>query len=80
MCLRHVQNMVHTINPLPHMPILGSSSSAANKHMTSKIWTNGDTVTGLNRKHSGKRRNCSFRAISPFPTIFSKLPVVDASK
>ena len=24
------------------------------------------------RKHSGKRRNCSLRAISPFPTVFSK--------
>ena len=25
------------VNPLPHMPILGSSNSAANKNMTSKI-------------------------------------------
>ena len=25
-----------------------------------------------NRKHCGKRRNCSLRAISPFPTVFSK--------
>ena len=24
------------------------------------------------RKHCGKRRNCSFRAISPFTTVFSK--------
>ena len=24
------------------------------------------------RKHCGKRRNCSLRGISPFPTIFSK--------
>ena len=24
------------------------------------------------RKHSGKRRNCSLRAISPFSTVFSK--------
>ena len=23
-------------------------------------------------KHCGKRRNCSLRAISPFPTVFSK--------
>ena len=27
-------------NPLPHMPILDSSSSAANKTMMSKIWKN----------------------------------------
>ena len=25
------------------------------------------------RKHSGKRRNCSLRVISPFPTVFSTL-------
>ena len=31
-------------NPLPDMPILGSSNSAANKDMMSKIWTNGDTI------------------------------------
>ena len=24
------------------------------------------------RKHCGKRRYCSLRAISPFPTVFSK--------
>ena len=29
---------------LPHMPILGSSNSAANKDMMSKIWTNRDTI------------------------------------
>ena len=28
------------VNPLHHMPILGSSNSAANKYMMSKIWTN----------------------------------------
>ena len=46
-------------NPLPDMPILGSSNSAANKAMMSKIWTNWDTVIQLSRKHCGKRRNCS---------------------
>ena len=35
-------NEVFLINPLPHMPILGSSSSVANKDMMSKIWKNGD--------------------------------------
>ena len=25
------------------------------------------------RKQSGKRRNCSLRAISPFPTVFGRL-------
>ena len=59
-------------NPLPFMPILGSSNSAANKDMMSKIWTNWDTVICLSRKHCRKRRNCSLRAISTFPTMFSK--------
>ena len=31
----------HLFNPLFHMPIWGSSSSAANRNMMSKIWTNG---------------------------------------
>ena len=26
----------------------------------------------MGRKHCGKRRNCSLRAISPFPIVFSK--------
>ena len=29
---------------LPNMPILGSSNSAANRFMMSKIWTNGNAV------------------------------------
>ena len=29
-------------------------------------------VIQMGRKHCGKRRNCSSRAISPFPTVFSK--------
>ena len=37
-----MKEQVRTLNLLPHLPILGSSSdSAANKNMMSKIWTNG---------------------------------------
>ena len=46
--------LYHTIpsfNPLPRMPILGSSNSVANKDMMSKIWTNGNTTFWLSRKH-----------------------------
>ena len=32
------------LNPLPDMPILGPSCSAANKDTMSKNWTNGDTI------------------------------------
>ena len=48
--------------------------------MMSKIWTNGDKIILLRRKHRGKRRNCTLRAIAPFlPQCFQKLSVVDAS-
>ena len=60
------------LNPLPDMPILGSSSSAAKNDMMTKIWTNGLTVICLSRKQCWKRGNCSLRAISPFSTMFSK--------
>ena len=58
--------MPQWFNPSPHTPILGSSRSAANKDMIATLWTNGDTIICLSRKHCGKRRNCSLRAISPF--------------
>ena len=38
----------------------------------------------MDRKHCGKRRNCLLRAISPFPTVFSKglykRQILDSSK
>ena len=59
-------------NPLPDMPILGSSNSTANKDMMSNVWTNGDTIIWLSGKPCGKRRNCSLWAISSFPIMLSK--------
>ena len=37
-----------------------------------QIWRKWHKVIQMGRKHCGKRRNCSLRAISPFPTVFSK--------
>ena len=37
-----------------------------------QIWQRWQKVIQTGRKHRGKRRNCSLRAISPFPTVFSK--------
>ena len=34
----------------------------------------------MDRKHCGKRRNCSLQAISPFPTVFSEGLFPGASK
>ena len=36
------------------------------------IWWKWQKVFETGKKHDGKRRNCSLRAISPFPTVFSK--------
>ena len=36
------------VNPLPHMPVLGSFNSAANKDIMQKY---GDTIICLSRKH-----------------------------
>ena len=36
--------LAKNVSPLPKMPVLGSSSSAANKDIMSKIWTNGGTI------------------------------------
>ena len=37
-------HVYRSINPLPDMAILGSTNSAANTDMVSKIWINGDTI------------------------------------
>ena len=37
-----------------------------------QIWKKWQKVIQTGRKHCGKRRNCSLRAISPFPTVFTK--------
>ena len=42
-------------NPLPHMPTLGSSNSAANKNIMSKIWTNGVQLSDVVENFVGKR-------------------------
>ena len=37
-----------------------------------EVWRKWQKVIQTGRKHCGKRRNCSLRAISPFPTVFSR--------
>ena len=37
-----------------------------------QIWRKWKKVIQTGRKHCGKRRNCSLRAISPFPAVFQK--------
>ena len=45
-----------------------------------QIWRKWKKVIQTGRKHCGKRRNCSLRAISPFSTVFSKGLFQGASK
>ena len=53
----NIKHATKRISFLPRRPILGSSNSAANKYMymMSKIWTNGNTIIRLTRKHCGKK-------------------------
>ena len=44
------------------------------------IWQKWQKALQTGRKHCRKRRNCSLRAISPFPTVFSKGFFPGASK
>ena len=67
-----IYNYTLLLSLLPQMPILGSSNSAANQNMTSKNMDILDTIIWFSRKHCWKRRNCSLRASSFFPTMFSK--------
>ena len=67
-------------NPLPHMLILGSSNSAANKDIMSEIWTNGYTVICLSRNIVGKGEIARYEQFLLFPLRFQSLFVVDASK
>ena len=39
-----VCDLAECLNPLPHMPILGSSTTAASKDMLSNILTNRDII------------------------------------
>ena len=60
-----VKRLVAYNNPLPHMPLLGSSNSASNKDMMSIILTNGCKI---------------FEQFLLFPQCFQKLSIVDALK
>ena len=58
--------------PFPKRQILDSSNLKEFADDNFKFDENGQKVFQMGRKHSGKRRNCSLRAISSFPTVFSK--------
>ena len=58
----------YSVNPFPNCNISDCSKLKEFADNNFKLDENGRN----GRKHCGKRRNCSLRAISPFPTVFSK--------
>ena len=57
--------------PLPKRQILDSSKLKQFADNNCKFDKTGIKSIQMGRKRCGKRRNCSIRAISPFPTVFS---------
>ena len=62
------------------MPILDSSSSAANKTMMSKIWTNEVQLSNWVENIVGKEEIARYEQFLLFPQCFQKLSVVDTSE
>ena len=62
----------NVIYPFPKRQILEASKLKQFADDNFKFEETGRKTIQMGRKHCGKRRNCSLRAISPFPTVFSK--------
>ena len=60
------------VNPFFQRQILDASKVKEFADGNLKFNVKGRKVLQMGRKHCGKRRNCSLRAISPYPTVFSK--------
>ena len=58
-------------NPFPNDKFYTLPNWKCLQTTISNIWK-WKKVLQMDRKHCGKRRNCSLRAISPFPSVFSK--------
>ena len=58
------------------MPFLSSSNSAGDKDMTTKIWTNRDTITFLSRNIVGKGEIARYEQFLLFPQCIQKQSVV----
>ena len=69
-----------TINPLPHIPILDSSSLAADKDMMSKILKIGIQFSDWVENIVGKEEIARYEQFLLFPQCFQKLSVADSLK
>ena len=70
------------INPLPHMPILGSSCSIAKKRydVIQMYGQTGIQLSDLVENIVGKEKIARNEQFLIYPQCFQKLSVVDASK
>ena len=71
-----MQNKIPKCNPLPDMPILGSSTSTTNKDMMSRY----GQLSNRGENIVGKGKIASYEQFLLFPQCFQKLSVVDVSK
>ena len=71
-CTGFHQTNHHLIQPFPKRQILDSSKLKGFADDNFKLNENGRKFSKRVENTVGKRRNCSLRAISPFPTLFSK--------
>ena len=69
--LNHTIRTFNDLNPLPDKPVLGLPIEQQIK-IDCKNMDEWGSLSDKSGKHCGKRRNCSVRVISPFPTMFSK--------
>ena len=61
--------MLLTLSQTTNLRLIKLKEFADDNFNLDKKW---QKVAEMGKKHCGKRRNCSLRAISPFPTVFSK--------
>ena len=66
-----------TLSQMTNLDSSKTEEFADNNFNFDKKW---QKVLQKGRKHCGKRRNCSLRAISPFPTMFSKDSFLPSTK
>ena len=64
--------LISVFYPFPKRQILDSSKLKEVADNNFKFYENDIKFSKRVEKHYGKRRNCSLRAISPFPAVFSK--------
>ena len=81
MHIKYELSTLRSVNSLPHMPIVGSSNSAANKDMVSKNMDKwGYKFSDWVENIVGKEEIARYEQFLLFPLCFQKLSFVDVLK